>query len=377
MTFVVQKCAKNLHNLVGPSISCALILDFSQSCSRAFSSCLSSPLESSHVIRSGYTHHEQQFEDSEGLSGLDILIARVPIGVSDNEVLQSLLHDQACNSIQLSSELVNKLLHKFKDDWKSALGAFRWAGSRSSYKHTPEAYDMLVDILGRMKQMDKMKALLEEMNQYHLVTLNTVAKVMRRFAGAGKWEDAVRTFDELGTFGLEKNTESMNLLLDTLCKENKVQQAREIFLELKSHISPDAYTFNIFIHGWCKNNFGKVYELLDEMQAQGCPPNVVTFTTILCSMAKSEEFEEAWHLVDRMKLAGCKPDTLFYNSLIYTLGRAGYVQEAVHIFEVEMPRTGANPNTSTYNSVIGIFCHHGQEQVALNVLNDMEESGPL
>ena len=411
MTFVVRKCAKNLHNLVGPSISCALILDFSQSCSRAFSSCLSSPLESSHVIRSGYTHHEQQFEDSEGLSGLDILIARVPIGVSDNEVLQSLLHDQACNSIQLSSELVNKLLHKFKDDWKSAFGAFRWAGSRSSYKHTPEAYDMLVDILGRMKQMDKMKALLEEMNQYHLVTLNTVAKVMRRFAGAGKWEDAVRTFDELGTFGLEKNTESMNLLLDTLCKENKVQQAREIFLELKSHISPDAYTFNIFIHGWCKvkrvdeaywtieemkghgcrpgvisystiiqfyccqNNFGKVYELLDEMQAQGCPPNVVTFTTILCSMAKSEEFEEAWHLVDRMKLAGCKPDTLFYNSLIYTLGRAGYVQEAVHILEVEMPRTGANPNTSTYNSVIGIFCHHGQEQVALNVLNDMEESG--
>lgn len=411
MTFHVQKCAKNIHNLVGPSISFALIHDSSQSFCHTFSSCLSSPLESSHVIRSGCTDHEQRYEDWERLSALDILVARVPIGVSEDEVLQSLLHDQACNSIRLSSELVDKLLHKFKDDWKSALGCFRWAGSRSGYKHTPEAYDMLVDILGRMKQMDKMKALLEEMNQYHLVTLNTVAKVMRRFAGAGKWEDAVRIFDELGTFGLEKNTESMNLLLDTLCKENKVQQAREIFLELKSHISPDAHTFNIFIHGWCKvnrvdeaywtiqemkghscrpcvisystiiqfychqYNFGKVYELLDEMQAQGCPPNVVTFTTILCSLAKSEEFEEALHIVDRMKLAGCKPDTLFYNSLIHTLGRAGFVQEAIYVFEVDMPQTGIKPNTSTYNSLIAMFCRRGQEQNALNVLKDMEKSG--
>ena len=56
---------------------------------------------------------------------------------------------------------------------------------------------------------------------------------MRRFAGAREWKEAVRVFDELGKFGLKKNTESMNLLLDTLCKENRVQQAREIFYELK------------------------------------------------------------------------------------------------------------------------------------------------
>jgi pentatricopeptide repeat protein len=153
-------------------------------------------------------------------------------------------------------------------------------------------------------------AVLEEMGQCQLVGLSTVAKVMRWFAGAGQWEEAVTTFYELGTLGLEKNTESMNLLLDT----------REVFLELKPHISANDHMFNIYIHGWCKMNwvdeahwtiqetrgnrclpcvtsystiiqfYCQQYKiskgLLNEMQAQGCPPNIVTFTTIMCSLTK-------------------------------------------------------------------------------------------
>ncbi|CAK9155823.1 unnamed protein product [Ilex paraguariensis] len=389
--------------LLAPSVFCSFSYAASANFSR-YLSALSSPatLESYHFRNSGI--------DSEGESDLVVLIAKVPVGRSEDEVLQSLRDDQACSSIRVSHQLVDKLLHRFKDDWKSALGVFRWVESHPGYKPLPESYDMLVDILGKMKQIDRMRVLVEEMRDRHIVTLKTISKVMRRLAGAGEWEDAVRTFDELGSFGLEKNTESMNLLLDTLCKEKRVEQAREVFLELKSHIPPNAHTFNIFIHGWCKVNrvdeadwtiqemkghgcrpcvisystiiqsychqfnFRKVYDLLDDMHAQGCSPNVVTYTTILCSLTKSEEFEEALQIAERMKLAGCKPDTLFYNALIHTLGRAGRVREAVHVFEVEMPRLGVTPNTSTYNSMIAMFCHHAQEQKAFNVLWDMENS---
>ncbi|KAF2292851.1 hypothetical protein GH714_029328 [Hevea brasiliensis] len=203
----------------------------------------------------------------------------------------------------------------------------------------------------------------------------------------------------------------MNLLLDTLCKERKVEQAREIFLELKSHISPNANTFNIFIHGWCKVcrvdeaywtiqemrghgflpcvisystiiqfyccrcDFCKVYELLDEMEAAlGSTPNVVTYTSVMSALAKSEKYEEALEIAQRMRLVGCKPDALFYNSLIHSLGRAGRPQEAVRIFEEEMPSTGIPPNTSTYNSMIAMLCHQAQELKALNLLNEMETS---
>ncbi|XP_024991264.1 pentatricopeptide repeat-containing protein At3g04130, mitochondrial [Cynara cardunculus var. scolymus] len=341
---------------------------------------------------------------------IDIVIAKVQSGRSDDEIFHSLMHDQACSTIPISHNLVFQLLHRFKDDWKSALGVFKWAESHPEYTPLSESYEMMVDILGKMKQMEKMRALVEQMRQHHQVTIGSIAKVMRRLCGAGKWEDAVIIFDELERFGLEKNTESMNLILDTLCKENKVEQARKIFLELKSYIPPTAHTYNIFIHGWCKvnrvdeahwtiqemkgngcnpsvisystiiesycrhSNFDKVYELLDEMEAQGCPANVVTFTIIMCYLTKSEKFEEALEIPEKMKSVGCKPDTLFYNALIHALAKSGRVQEARNVFEVEMPSFGVVPNTSTYNSMISMFCHHGQDEEAINMLRNMENS---
>ncbi|OVA20466.1 Pentatricopeptide repeat [Macleaya cordata] len=373
---------------------------------------MSSPstVRHSHFVQTTIGTREKQHLDSTTESYLELLISRVRVRNNEDEVLQSLLQDRSCCSIYLSSYLVERLLQRFEDDWKSALGFFRWAGTRTDYAHTPEAYDKVVDILGKSKQMERMCLLVEEMRERNYVTLKTIAKLMRRLAGAGRYKDAIKMFDDLGTFGLEKDTESMNLLLDTLCKEKRVELAREVFLELKKHISPNAHSFNIFIHGWCKfnrvdeahwtiqemkghgcrpcvisystiiqaycnqSNFRKVYELLDEMQIQGCPPNVVTYTTLMHSLAKSEEFEEALQIYERMKLVGCKPDTLFYNSLIHVLGRAGRLKDAAHVFEVEMPMNNIAPNSSTYNTMISMFCHHSQEQNALNVLKEMEKS---
>lgn len=353
---------------------------------------------------------EEKTSDLTKSSEFDFLVAKVRAATSVDEIFMSLSHDHICNASQISDSMLGVLLHQFRDDWKSALGIFRWAESRPGYRPLAESYDMIVDILGKAKQMKRMRELVEEMRLSNVVTLSTIAKVMRRLAGAGEWEHAVKTFDELGNFGLVKNTDSMNLLLDTLCKENRVEQARAIFLELKSHIPPNAHTFNIFIHGWCKisrvdealwtiqemkgqgcrpcvisystiiqsycrqSSFQKVYELLDDMQAQGCPPNVVTYTTIMYSLAKSGEFDEALQIPERMRSAGCKPDTLFYNALIHTLGRANRLEEAVQVFEVEMPNLGIIPNTSTYNSMIAMFCHHAELGKAVNVLKEMENS---
>ncbi|KAK9292441.1 hypothetical protein L1049_020413 [Liquidambar formosana] len=166
MIFNVKKSLKSTYFLLVPSIPapgsfCAFL-----------SSCSPSPLEFSHFIRTRIGDQEEQCQGSTKPSDLEIFIARVCAGSSDDEVFQSLMHDQACNGIKLSHNFVNKLLHRFKDDWKSALGFFRWAGSHSGYKHLPEAYDMMVDILGKTKQTDKMSAILEEMRQDHLVTLN-------------------------------------------------------------------------------------------------------------------------------------------------------------------------------------------------------------
>ncbi|CAI9093270.1 OLC1v1028735C1 [Oldenlandia corymbosa var. corymbosa] len=353
---------------------------------------------------------DQKCTDLKRDPDLDLLLGKICVGRSEDEVYQFLMQDPGCNATKITHQLINKLLNRFTDDWRSALGVFRWVESHWAYKPLPEAYDKVVDILGKMKQMEKMLSFVEEMRRDRLVSLNTIAKVMRRFAGAGQWKDAILIFDELEKFGLKKNTESMNLLLDTLCKAKKVEQARDIFLKLKSHMPPNEHTFNIFIHGWCninrveeahwtvqemkgdgcrpsvisystiiqfychQYNFVRVYELLDDMKAQNCIPNVVTYTTIMHSLTKSNAFEESLKMAEKTKAVGCELDTLYFNVLLHTLGRADRVDEAIYNFKVEMPGRGIVPNVSTYNTMIALLCHHEQEEVALEFLGDMENS---
>ncbi|KAL0744452.1 hypothetical protein Bca4012_085965 [Brassica carinata] len=324
--------------------------------------------------------------------------------VSEDEVFHRLSNDPLCKKVNLSDSLLHRLLHRFRDDWRSALGVLKWAESCKAHENPTEAYDTAVDILGKAKKWDRMKEFVEKMRCDKAVTLNTVAKIMRRFAGGGEWEEAVRVFDRLNEFGLEKNTETMNLLLDTLCKEKRAEQARAVLLELKAHIKPNANTFNIFIHGWCKANrveealwtiqemrghgfrpcvisyttiircyclqcnFIKVYEMLSEMEANGCPPNSVTYTTIMSCLNAQKEFEESLRVATRMKRSGCEPDTLFYNCLIHTLARAGRLEEAERVFRDEM----GSVNTSTYNSMIAMYCHHDEEDKAVELLREME-----
>ncbi|KAL9226301.1 hypothetical protein vseg_002131 [Gypsophila vaccaria] len=350
-------------------------------------------------------------EETVGLSEIEVIARKIHVGRSEEEILRLLMHDEACEAINLSPSFVGACLCRFRDDWKAALGFFRWAESRCCYEHLCGEYDLMVDILGKARRFGEMRTLVGEMREKGLVGLSTVAKMMRRFAGARQWKDVVRTFDELGTFGLEKNTEAMNLLLDALCKENQVEMARVIFVELKKHISPSLHTFNIFIFGWCKIkrveeahwtlqemkgygfapcvisystiikaychllDWSKVYELLDFMKTQGCQPSVVTCTIIMSLLTKAGEFEDALKIGDMVKSGGYQVDTTFYNALIHTYGKARLVREAFDVFKLEMPKMGVPPNTETYNTLIAMYCYHGQEDMAFKILEDLENSG--
>jgi hypothetical protein len=122
------------------------------------SSCVSSP-QSSSLFTSTKFYHQEKRPDPRNQSSVNLVAAKVRAGSSPDEILLSLAYDKVCNNIEVSNSLVDKLLSRFKDDWKYALGVFRWARLRSGYKHRPKAYDMMVGNLGKMKQMDQMRAI--------------------------------------------------------------------------------------------------------------------------------------------------------------------------------------------------------------------------
>ncbi|KAG0485535.1 hypothetical protein HPP92_009614 [Vanilla planifolia] len=313
-------------------------------------------------------------------------------------------------SARVSKNLVDRVLLRFSNDWIPALGFFRWAGAQVSYKHSAESYDMMIDILGKAKHFDAMWGLVGEMNRLGgLTSLSTISKIIRRLAGAAKWKDAIKAFHDMEYFGVAKSTVAMNILLDSLCKERSVMRARDAFLDLRRDIPPDASSFNILVHGWCKarkfeeawqtleemkesgfkpcvitytslieaycleKNFQKADAILFEMHAEGCPPNIITYTIMMHSFGKAKETQKAFLILERMKRDGCFPDASFYSSLIYILGRAGRLKDACNVYE-EMSITGISPHVTTFNTLISAACSHSQEEYAFKLLLRMDES---
>ncbi|KAI0497860.1 hypothetical protein KFK09_021098 [Dendrobium nobile] len=313
-------------------------------------------------------------------------------------------------SPKVSKDLVDKILKRFSNEWIPALGFFRWADARMGYKHSRDSYDMMVDILGKSKQFDTMWGLVEEMSRIGgLISLSTITKVIRRLAGAARWKEAIRAFHGMVKFGISKDTVAMNILLDSLCKERSVMRARYAFLDLRREIAPNASSFNILIHGWCKarkleeawqtleemiefgfkpcvitytslieaycmeRDFQKVEAVLDEMRTQGCQPNVITYTIIMHSFGKVKETLAAFFVLDQMKTDGCLPDASVYNSLIYIFARAGQLREAYNVYE-EMHKREIFPNVTTFNTLISAACNHSQADHALKLLVKMDET---
>ncbi|KAF2283573.1 hypothetical protein GH714_012039 [Hevea brasiliensis] len=283
-----------------------------------------------------------------------------------------------------------------------------WAKNQTGYIHTLEIYDSMVDVLGKRKKFCLMWGLVKEMELKGYISLVTMSKVMRRLARAGQYEDAIEAFRGMENFGVSKDIEALNTLMDALVKEGSVEHAHSVFMEFKDCMPADPRSFNILIHGYCKarklddarkimdemekhgfqpnvvsyscfiesycksKDFRNANATLDEMQEKGCKPNVITYTIIMLALGKAKQVNEALEVYDKMKRNECVPDSSFYSSLIYILGQSGRLKDAWDVFE-DMEKQGIRRDLLTYKTMITSACNHSQEDNALKLLQRMEE----
>ncbi|XP_062095678.1 pentatricopeptide repeat-containing protein At3g22670, mitochondrial-like isoform X2 [Humulus lupulus] len=318
---------------------------------------------------------------------------------------------QALNErgLALSDSLVQQFLMRFSNEWVLAFDFFIWAQTQKDYEHSPESYNLMVDILGKARKFQLLWDLIEEMNSLDgYVSSVTMTKVVRRLVGAHLYKEGIDVFRGIERFGINKDITGLNILMEALVKENGIEHAQEVFLEYKDSIPVNTHSFNLLILGWCKvrkfgiarktmeemekhgcqpnafsytwfikfychhKDFRNVEAILDEMKVKGCSPTVVTYTIVMNALGKANQINEALEVYEKMKENGCVPSTCFFNSLIFILGKAGMLKDVEEVFN-DMPKKGATPDVITYSTLISCYCDHSQEEKALKLLKKMED----
>ncbi|KAK2993461.1 hypothetical protein RJ640_005155 [Escallonia rubra] len=289
--------------------------------------------------------------------------------------------------IRISPQLVHQTLIRLKNVSKIAFSFFSWAQLQPGFAHDSAAYDLLIDILARVRQFDVAWQLIVEMDQHNVKpTSNTFRVLIRRLVAAGLTRQAIRAFDDVGCF-VEKETDKDDFcfLIDTLCKYGYVKLATEIFNKRKWEFKPDGKMYTVLIYGWCKVNRPEMAErFFREMGERGIEPNVVTYNVLLngicrrSSLHPEERFErtvrDAGNLLEEMRQRGVEPDVTSYSVVLHVYSRAH--KPVLLLDELKtMKDRGICPNVATYTSVVKCLCSCGRIEDAEELLDEMVRNG--
>lgn len=280
------------------------------------------------------------------------------------------------SGVFVSSDLVEEVLARVRNDWKSAYTVFLWAGSQQGYKHNLRVYHTMIAILGKLKQFNLAWGLIREMKDKGMVTHQTLLIMMRRYSAAGDVGRAVRTFHGLEKFKLKVDINAFQGLLGALCRYNNVEDAEKLLYLNKNVFDYETKSFNIVLNGWCNliisvveaKRFWKV------MMNNSITPDAFSYSSMICCFSKAGNLHDVLKFFDDMKNRGCAPDLKVYNSVVYALAKGKCVKEAYNLLNV-MTEKGFTPNAVTYNSLIKPLCKALRVKDADKVFSEMLQKG--
>lgn len=283
------------------------------------------------------------------------------------------------SSLSLNDDLVINVLQRHRSDWKPAYAFFNWvSGGRNGSGYFPgsDAYNEILDILGRMNRFQELTQVFDEMRKRNIVNERTYGIVLNRYAAAHKVEEAIELFNKRKELGLEPDLVAFQTLLMCLCRYKHIEAAEFLFHSRQNEFPIEIKTMNIILNGWCV--LGSLRETKrfwkDIVTSGKCKPDCFTYGTFINSLTKAGKATTALKLFRGMWEMGCDPDVTICNCVIDGLCFKKRIPEALAIFQ-EMNDRGCLPNVATYNTLIKHLCKIRRMEKVYELLDEMEQKG--
>ncbi|MED6171113.1 hypothetical protein PIB30_037675 [Stylosanthes scabra] len=188
--------------------------------------------------------------------------------------------------------------------------------------------------------------------------------VIAMYAKCGSLDYAQELFDEMS----EKDEVTYGSMISGYMTYGFVDKAMAIFREMER---PRLSNWNAVISGMVQNNqYERVWDLVEEMQASGSSPNAVTLASILPSFSYFSNLrggkEVHAYAVRRYYVQNIYAAT----AIIDTYAKLGFIHGAQMVFDQSQSR-----NLVIWTEIITAHAAHGDSSLALGVYAQMLDKG--
>ncbi|XP_061365689.1 pentatricopeptide repeat-containing protein At1g77360, mitochondrial-like [Gastrolobium bilobum] len=278
--------------------------------------------------------------------------------------------------IHPSEECIHEVLKLSYNYPSSAVKFFRWAGSIK--KHSAHAWNLMVDLLGKNQLFEAMWDAIRSMKQEGALSMNTFVSIFSSYCTAGRFSEAVMSFDVMDRYGIVQDVVALNSLLSAICREeNQTSVAVEFFEKIKGKITPDGDTFAILLEGWEKEgNAAAAKSTFGEMVVRvgWNEQNRAAYDALLMTLVRASQIDDAVKFLKVMKNNSCFPGLKFFTTALDILVKRNDVVNAIPMWDV-MVVSGLVPNLIMYNAMIGLVCDNGEVDHAFRLLDEMVLQG--
>lgn len=267
---------------------------------------------------------------------------------------------------------LSQLIRSQKNPLK-ALEIFNEAKSRyPNYHHNGPVYATMIRILGSSGQVTEMKEIVNRMKEDSCECQDSLfAGVIKTYANAGLFDEAISLFHSLPEFNCVNWTESFNTLLEIMVKESKLESAYHFFVEnchgweIKSRMR----SLNLLMDALCRlNRSDLALQIFQEMAYQWCYPDRETYRILMRGLCEDGRLTEATHLLYsmfwRISQKGCGADVSIYRMLLEALCDNGEVEEAVEILEKVLRKGLKAPRKYRKPIDLSQFYHKDEEGIS-------------
>ncbi|KAF8117957.1 hypothetical protein N665_0007s0006 [Sinapis alba] len=222
--------------------------------------------------------------------------------------------------------------------------------STVNFPHSPHTFFLMLHLLSRNLNAacNFLFSIEKRSNGFvklHPLFFNTL---ITSYADAGLLRESLNLFHTMKKMSVSPSLITFNTLLSILLKRGKTGLALDLFREMKLTygVTPDSYTFNILINGFCKNSM--VSEAFRVFKDMDCVPDLVTYNTIIDGLCRVGTVKTAHNMLNGM----VERDVVSYTTLVRGYCMKQEVDKALDVFNELVVTKGMKPNTVTFNTLI-------------------------